>query len=278
MKFSLIVATLGRVEEINRLFASLAAQAHQDFEVILVDQNPDNRLGASVAKYSKKFSLQHMGSTPGLSHARNIGLAAITGDVVAFPDDDCVYPASLLERVAEHLTSNPTCSGITGRPAGDLSKYWSTAAGPINRFNVWKRGISYTIFLRRPVVARVGGFDETLGVGAGTPWGAGEETEYLLRAMELEFKLHYDPHMVVIHPGPIQVREKAQNNQRVFNYAMGIGRVLSLRKLPLWYVAYKCARPLAGMASAAMRLRWHVAQMYWAVFDGTVKGYLGKAV
>ena len=44
--------------------------------------------------------------------------------------------------------------------------------------------ISFTIFLRRRVVERVGEFDETLGVGAGTPYGSCEESDYLIRAVK----------------------------------------------------------------------------------------------
>jgi hypothetical protein len=42
--FALILATVGRTVELNRLFDTLAAQSYRDFEVIVVDQNRDDRL------------------------------------------------------------------------------------------------------------------------------------------------------------------------------------------------------------------------------------------
>lgn len=41
----------------------------------------------------------------GLSLARNIGLKYVKGDIVAFPDDDCEYPADLLKEVNDFFVS-----------------------------------------------------------------------------------------------------------------------------------------------------------------------------
>ena len=43
---SLIVATKDRVAELGRLLGSLENQVYREFEVIIVDQNPDDRLEA----------------------------------------------------------------------------------------------------------------------------------------------------------------------------------------------------------------------------------------
>ena len=52
MRFSLIVATLGRTAELRRLLESLAVQTHQDFEVIVVDQNTDDRVSQILAPFA----------------------------------------------------------------------------------------------------------------------------------------------------------------------------------------------------------------------------------
>src|SRR5262249_9641648 len=143
-------------------------------------------------------------SAPGHSRAFNTGLRHVTGDLVAFPDDDCWYDPDLLERVALGLERNPGWSGITGReivePGFTSGGRWDSELGPVARANIWRRAITFSIFLRAEV-AREFMFDETLGVGAGTPWGAGEETDYLLRMIEAGHVVHYDPSIAVWHQG-----------------------------------------------------------------------------
>ena len=45
---SLVLATLGRVHEIDRFFASVAESASGPLEVVVVDQNSDDRLSETI--------------------------------------------------------------------------------------------------------------------------------------------------------------------------------------------------------------------------------------
>ena len=96
--FDLVVATVDRVAELERLLASLDAQTHHGFRVLLVDQNPDDRLAPIVGR-PRSFELVRLRSERGLSRARNAALDRIQADLVAFPDDDCSYePGSARRR------------------------------------------------------------------------------------------------------------------------------------------------------------------------------------
>ena len=44
MKVSLVLATVGRADDVGRLVQSLVGQTSTDFELIVVDQNADERL------------------------------------------------------------------------------------------------------------------------------------------------------------------------------------------------------------------------------------------
>jgi glycosyltransferase involved in cell wall biosynthesis len=150
VKFSHILAPHGRTEEPERFLSSLDAQTYSDFELIAVGQNPDERLRPFLKPYETRFGIQRLSSKKGLSRARNAGLESPSGDVVAFPDDDCHYPPDLLERVASFFSEHPEIDGICGRSVDESGKNsnmsFNPGSGSIDRFNVWRRAIAYTTF------------------------------------------------------------------------------------------------------------------------------------
>jgi glycosyltransferase involved in cell wall biosynthesis len=92
MKFSLVLATVGRTQEVARFLDSLARQTYRDFELIVVDQNPDDRLVELLRPFELRFPIIHLRCERGVSRARNLGPKYVSGDIVGFPDDDCWYP------------------------------------------------------------------------------------------------------------------------------------------------------------------------------------------
>jgi len=279
MKFSLILATVGRDVELARCMASIATQSHQKIQLIVVDQNDDDRVERLIAAIAWPFELRHLRSAPGLSRARNAGLREVTGEVVGFPDDDCWYDPGLLAQVAEELARRPACDGVSGRSIDEAGRpsdpIFPRQPAPLDPYNVWSSAISYAIFLRRPVCDAVGLFDESLGVGAQTPFGSAEETDYLIRAMQGGAKLEYLPSLTVHHPNKNQLAGPP-GFDRTRRYAAGMGRVLAKHRYPLGYRAWMVARPLAGALLAAAGLRRDLSQRRWAVASGRMEGLLAR--
>jgi glycosyltransferase involved in cell wall biosynthesis len=151
MKFSLVTGTCGRDSELERLFTSLAAQTYKNFELILVDQNEDDRVRRLVDIWRNRFDVLHLHSPRGLSRARNLGLAHVSGSIVAFPDDDCWYAEDLLEKVVDRFNATPQLGGLTGMSIDEAGRpsqgRWGTEARQIDRVNIWTSATSYTIFL-----------------------------------------------------------------------------------------------------------------------------------
>jgi GT2 family glycosyltransferase len=267
--FDLVVATLGRVDELDRFLTSLEEQSHRRLVVHVVDQNDDDRLRPVLAAHPE-LDLAHLRSEPGLSRARNAVLGRLAADLVAFPDDDCVYDPGLLERVAERFDADPDLDGVSGRAVdheGRSSASWKTDRVLLTRENLWNRAISFAIFLRREVVSRVGRFDERLGLGSGETWSSGEEIDYLIRALDAGARIEYDPSLVVEHDvrvndGPIGLRDGASVGYLLRKHRYGprtLGRML--------------VRPVGGAVVAAARRDRVRAAFYAETLRGRLLGY-----
>jgi GT2 family glycosyltransferase len=279
LSIDIVLSTIGRTAELAQFMEALSRQSYRRFRLIVVDQNADARLSPILEPWEPLMTIVRVGSPPGLNRARNVALRYVQGDVVALADDDCWYPPDLLARVATLLDENPNGGGVTGRAVDESghpsSARWDTTGGTIDRFNVWKRGSSITVFLRTSVIETVGPFDETLGAGSGTEFGSGDETDYLIRTLEAGFTLHYDPSLTVFHP----------HNRRDFApetvaagrlYGAGMGRVLRKHAYPWWFAWYHCLRAIGGAAIALACGRPREARFHWAVARGRARGWLAR--
>lgn len=255
--FSLILCTLNRTKEVDDFLCSLAEQPPElNLELIVVDQNGDERLDAVLEPYRKRFALKRIRTSPGLSRARNLGLRQASGRIIAFPDDDCVYPPDLLARIAAAFSEDAGMDGLSTLVTDSGGQF--SAGGRMYRHpcritarNVWWCGVSPSIFVRREAAAGVF-FDETLGVGSGTIFGSGEETDYLLALMEAGKRLEYRPDLVVLHPrfgGPWLSR-------RGMLYGCGMGRVLRKHGRSFPTAAYYAGLQLVRAAQSFAMLRF----------------------
>ena len=273
--FDLVVATVGRVAELDRLFASLERQTHRRFRVVLVDQNEDDRVEAALTAHPG-LDLVHVRSERGLSRARNRGLEELSADLVAFPDDDCAYAEDLLERVARRFGADAGLGGLSGRSVGrdgGSSASWETDAAILTGDNLWNRLNAGAIFLRSSLVTRVGSFDVQLGLGSGTPWSSGEEIDYVVRAVRTGARIAYEPELIVIHDEkPLSPAEL-----RAVGYRDGasIGYTLRKHRYPARVLARMLVRPVGGALVALLRRDVPRARFHAGTLRGRLAGYRG---
>jgi len=274
-EFSLVVCTINRTRELEKLLESLAAQTYRKFEVLLVDQNTDGRLDAIVARYAGVVPLRRLRSEQGLSRGRNVALRECRGGIIAFPDDDCWYPPQLLERVAEIFRTKGDLGVVITRWEDEQGRDgfpgYPQRGEPISARHVWTKAISFTLFISQSVAVRIGCFDERLGVGSGTPWQSGEETDYLLRALAAGFPGWHDPDCVVYHPRQAAVLDARAFN-RALTYGQGFGFVLRKHHCSPVRIAAALVRPLGGALIAAAGLRFSKAKFHLLVFLGRWRG------
>lgn len=263
---SLVLATVGRTDELDRMFASLAAQTFRDFEVIVVDQNADDRLLRHLERARNAgIAVRHLRhSPPNLAAARNAGIEAALGKWVGFPDDDCWYDKDVLEIVFKRFTRNDEPGGVIVR--------WAEQAGqPLSVTNLsWERSSAFrdvpvssiTLFCSRALCTKIGGFDARLGVGQ---WfGAGEETDFALRALRAGALLAYEPSAQVHHAvaaGNFHATPQARGAAR--HRARGTGALYAKHHLSPWIVVRGLVAPilrplLRGAFGADLLLGWEV--------------------
>ncbi len=270
---SLVVATAERVDPVAALFDSLVMQEEADFEVILVDQNVDDRLTGLIATYGDRLAITHLRAPRrNSSVARNAGLPHCRGDIIGFPDDDCLYLPDTLARVVEAFRAERMLGVLTGpaqSPDGGLgSGRWAPSRTPIDRHNVFTTVICFNMFLRKEVLAATGGFDETLGVGA--RFGSCEENDLVMRAVQANFPARYDPSLRIVHPDK---RLTPAARDRAFRYGAGFGRVLRKHRFPPSVVGTFLIRPIGGFVTSLAMLRGLAASYYARTFWGRLYGF-----
>lgn len=272
--FDLVVATLGRVDELGRLLDSLEGQTYRSFRVIVVDQNPDQRVEAVLS--GRAMELVRLTSPLGLARARNVGLELVEADVVAFPDDDCRYPPTLLADVAERLGSDEALDGLsipTQDASGLRDAGWEGEPTTLTTRNVWNLVASAGLFLRRPVLARVGRFDEQLGIGGPGPWRSSEETDCAIRALRDGARIAYDPTVSVEHP--LTVASGPALVARGRSEGASVGYLLRKHHYPPRTVGRMAIRPVGGVAVSLVRLDTDRARFHAVTLAGRIRGYLG---
>ncbi len=239
MRLSLVLATYGRATELRRCFESLAAQTDRGFELLVMDQNPDDRLADLVGEYrGRGLLIRHERlPKPGLAEARNRGIRIAEGEIVAFPDDDCWYEPDTVASIKATFQSDPAISGVVANWVEEScgSGGPSEVMGELLSLSAWRKfrggaASSISLFLKRDLLLDLGGFDDRLGVGK---WfGAAEETDLVLRALTSGAKLIRSMNACVHHAYEArQLGDWRQATGAVRRRARGTGALYAKHRL-----------------------------------------------
>ena len=105
-----IVVPIYKVEpHLPQCLNSLVEQTYRNLEIILVDDGSPDGCGAICDAYAARDSRIRVihKENGGVSSARNVGLAAVTGDLIAFVDGDDWIEPDTYERMYAHMTADP---------------------------------------------------------------------------------------------------------------------------------------------------------------------------
>jgi cellulose synthase/poly-beta-1,6-N-acetylglucosamine synthase-like glycosyltransferase len=199
--------TRRRDAQLPAILAALAEQAYAKFEIVVVDNAPQESTAPEVVE---GFPRVRCIAEPrdGICCARNTGVQAARGEVVAFIDDDCTPQRGWLANLVSGLREPDVacCTGpILPRRLHTRAQWLLEMRGGFNRgferrvysvedpeaqrlhlpLHAWLCGSGANMVFRKSTLAAVGGFNEMLP--------AAEEIDAFFRLLRSGHKIVYEP-------------------------------------------------------------------------------------
>ncbi|GAA5212175.1 glycosyltransferase family 2 protein [Microbacterium kyungheense] len=243
---SVVIITFARPQYVADCLSHLDEMTERPHQVIVVDGSPDDRTRELIeTQHAGVDYIRHSLGRGTMPESRQLGLAAATGEVVAFIDDDAYVARDWLVQLTRAY-ADPTVSGVGGRadngrpeestegigsigrllPNGDLTGYF--AADPQRRVKV-DHFLGANQSYRRTALEAIGGIR---GNYPGTCLR--EESDTCLRLTATGHQLIYDPRVLVRHvAAPYQIGGQRFDRRYLYysrrNHVMLLARVFGWR-------------------------------------------------
>jgi GT2 family glycosyltransferase len=238
---SVVVCTRDRPQLLENCLMALNRQRHPRFEVVVVDNAPTGDLARKVVEDLNPGPQYRyvVEPRPGLSWARNAGVAAANGEIIAFVDDDDEADPYWLMGIASGFARDERIGCVTGSvlparldtPAQELFERAGghvkgrgfmpvrfLASGPQSPlFPLPPFGVGANMAFRRRALESIGGFDVALG--AGTPTAACEDTLAMTLVLLQGHEIAYEPSAVMWHH---HRRHMDGLEQQLHGYSVGL--------------------------------------------------------
>jgi len=205
---SIVVPGRDTADSLPLLLRALSRQTlgRHRFEVIYVDDASTDD-SVAIAAASQLVKVVENSSHIGGARARNRGIEASSGQVVAFVDADTVPDDTWAEyglqrcdtgdaelvagKIDMLVGQDPTIAALV-----DASSYLNQELYATHGF-----AASANLWVRRSVIETIGGFNESL------PYIYGEDEEFCWRAMEAGAKIAFAPEVRLTHPPRARLRD-----------------------------------------------------------------------
>jgi glycosyltransferase involved in cell wall biosynthesis len=237
---SLIIVSRKRQTSLRRTISSLRFQNYKDFEVIVVSDAKDAEFLADLP-HAKSICHIHF-DEPNISAARNIGIVAARGDIIAFCDDDAVPDPCWLERLITPFCEPKVASaGGFVRGRNGIEFQWrallSDDCGDDHPFDV-NDTQPFTIVpydgllfaklqgtncaFRKVALAEIGGFDERFRFFL-------DETDVCQRLAQAGYDSAFVP-MAQVHHGFAESDQRSEARAPKTLFDLGVSKRLFLNK------------------------------------------------
>lgn len=223
MKVSLVLATLGRDLELMDFLKSLLFQTYKNFELIIIDQNQDGKIDRIAAQFGQILDMKHVKvNFTGNARARDYGIALAQGDIIAFPDDDCVYDKDVLESVVSEFENRRQLSILVAGSYDFSATQFSVGVNSpkaryFSRLNMM--GVEFTQFFAVERIDREQFYlDHDFGIGS--KYAGAEGFELLYRLLRAGGTAFYTPAIKIYHANKDHY---TLGTARMLKYSTGIG-------------------------------------------------------
>jgi O-antigen biosynthesis protein len=211
-KVSVIVCTFNGSRTVSQCLESLLRLDYPNYEVIVVNDGSTD----ATAKITQSYGFRVITTeNRGLSSARNTGLKAATGEIVAYIDDDAYADAHWLRYLAGTFmnTGHAGVGGPNIAPTGDGLVAECVAHSPGNPVHILLSDSEAehipgcNMAFRKAALEDVGGFDPQFRI-------AGDDVDVCWRLQQKGWTLGYSPGAMVWHHRRNSIRAywKQQHN------------------------------------------------------------------
>lgn len=281
-RISVIVPHYADLERLDRCLAALARQTvpAEQFEIIVAD-NGSPAGTAAVEKVIAGRARLVVATEKGAGPARNAGVAASCGELLAFTDADCLPEPPWLEKGLAALDGHDLVGGrVVVVPEHNGPRTGAEAFETVFAFDnedyVRRKGFTVTanLFCARAIFDATGPFRV----------GISEDADWCLRAREKGFRITYAAQAVVGHPPrpdwPALLHKWKRLNSEMFELALlqPAGRlkwVIHMLGMPLSIVAHTPrllrSRSLANRGERLRGLGTLARLRLWRCADGTLR-------
>jgi glycosyltransferase involved in cell wall biosynthesis len=176
----------------DQLDALLDQEWQHPWEIVVADNGSRDETRAIVTRYATedpRVRLVDASDRPGVAHCRNVGIREARADAIVMCDADDVVAPGWLRAMGEGLRAYELVTGpldvTTLNPEWVLeTRGHAIESGPGQFLGIFEFAHSCNFGVRRDVIDRCGGFDETLAAGedvelSGRLWRAGVKLVYL---------------------------------------------------------------------------------------------------
>ena len=287
---SVVVATRDRAPFLPDLLAALAAQTMEPgrFEVVVVDDGSADDTWPVLEAWAEASALRLRGlrldHSVGQGPARNVGVLAARGAIVAFTDDDCLPEPSWLRALTEPLEGGENAPHVVvqgrteGWPGDDRHGPWARTVWVLRPTWLFE---TCNVAYRRRDLELAGGFpgrDEA-------PSGAdgklvGEDAILGWRVIERGAQLRFEPGALVHHRHFAATYPEWLRDQRGRGAFPGLVRRSDVARRALWHRVFLAPRTAAydlalvslclGALTRRSRWLWGVAPWIWLALPEAV--------